>query len=49
MRPELVEGSGGIFEVRMGDQVVYTNGGQGGVPDPQQVLPAVRQKVGTSR
>jgi predicted Rdx family selenoprotein len=40
---ELVGGSGGIFEVRLGDSVIFSNHRAGGVPDPAIVIEAVRR------
>jgi predicted Rdx family selenoprotein len=41
--PELIDGHDGIFEVRVGDQVAFTNVPNGGVPEPEEVVRAVTQ------
>jgi predicted Rdx family selenoprotein len=47
--PELVEGSGGIFEVEVDARVVWTNDDQRGyVPDPDEVLPHVARALDRS-
>ncbi len=43
LKSRLVPGSGGIFEVRVDGEVVFTNDSRGGVPDPQRVVPEVQK------
>jgi predicted Rdx family selenoprotein len=43
---ELVGGSGGIFEVRLDGETVFTNHGADGVPAAAAVLSALRERLG---
>lgn len=48
LESDLVAGSGGIFEVALGDEVVFTNNRAGGVPDAAIVVEAVRKAAGVA-
>jgi selenoprotein W-related protein len=41
----LIPGTGGIFEVRMGDQVVWSRAVEGGFPEIKVLKQRVRDKV----
>ncbi len=42
---EFEGGRGGIFEVKLDGQVVFTNNRQGGVPSSDSVIEALRGRV----
>lgn len=37
MEPELVQGSGGVFEVAVDDELVYSKKAEGRFPEPGEV------------
>ena len=39
---ELVPGSGGIFDVHVGDQLIFTKAMIGRYPQPDDVMPLIR-------
>jgi len=42
MRPRLIEGSGGVFEVRAGRKLVYSKKETGRFPENDEVLKSLR-------
>jgi selenoprotein W-related protein len=42
---ELIPSSGGVFEVTVGDELVYSKKATGRHPEPAEVLEAVRQTL----
>ncbi len=43
---ELVPGRGGIFDVHVGDELVFTKSMLGRYPEPEDVLPLLRSRLG---
>ena len=43
---ELVPGSGGIFDVHLDDELIFTKKMIGRYPDPEDVLPLLRERIG---
>ena len=43
---EIVTGAGGIFDVNVDDELVFTKSMLGRYPDPDDVLPLLRAKLG---
>ncbi len=43
---EFVGGSGGVFEVHLDGELVFTNRRTGGVPEPRPVIEALRFALG---
>jgi selenoprotein W-related protein len=41
----LIPGSGGIFEVRLGDELVFSNKEAGRFPEPREVKDTLRAKL----
>jgi len=41
----LVPGTGGVFEVRIGDEVVWSRAGQGRFPDIKELKQLVRDRI----
>ena len=46
IEPELIAGRGGIFQVCVDGDCVYTNGLMGGVPEIHVVMEALKDAVG---
>ena len=42
----LVPGRGGIFDVHVGDELVFTKSMLGRYPDPEDVMPQLRSRLG---
>lgn len=45
LEAQLIGGSGGVFEVRLGDELVFTNRRVGGVPDARPVIESLRRAL----
>jgi hypothetical protein len=45
---ELVTGVGGIFDVHVGDELVFTKSMLGRYPDPDDVLPLLRPRLASA-
>jgi hypothetical protein len=43
---EIVTGDGGIFDVHVDGELVFTKSMLGRYPDPEDVLPLLREKLG---
>jgi selenoprotein W-related protein len=43
---ELVPGTGGIFDVHVDDELLFTKKMIGRYPDPDDVLPLLRERIG---
>jgi hypothetical protein len=43
LEAELIPGGGGIFDVKLGPRVVYSNDSVCGIPDDETVLAALRE------
>ena len=43
---ELVPGTGGIFDVHLDDELIFTKKMIGRYPDPEDVLPLLRERIG---
>ena len=43
---EVVTGSGGIFDVHLDGELVFTKSMLGRYPDPDDVLPLLRSRIG---
>jgi len=43
---ELVPGTGGIFDVHLDDELIFTKKMLGHYPDPDDVLPLLRERIG---
>jgi len=43
---ELVSGTGGIFDVTLDDELVFTKSMIGRYPEPGDVLPMIRERIG---
>lgn len=43
---ELIAGGGGVFEVHLDGEMVFTNRRTGGVPEPRPVIEALRFALG---
>ena len=43
---EVVTGVGGVFDVHVDDELVFTKSMLGRYPDPDDVLPLLREKLG---
>jgi selenoprotein W-related protein len=43
---ELVSGTGGIFDVTLDDELVFTKSMIGRYPEPSDVLPMIRERIG---
>jgi hypothetical protein len=43
---EVVTGAGGIFDVHVGGKLVFTKSMLGRYPDPDDVAPLLREKLG---
>jgi selenoprotein W-related protein len=43
---ELVPGTGGIFDVHLDDELLFTKKMIGRYPDPEDVLPLLRERIG---
>jgi selenoprotein W-related protein len=43
---ELVPGTGGIFDVHVDDELLFTKQMIGRYPEPEDVLPLLRERVG---
>ncbi len=43
---ELVPGTGGIFDVHLDDELIFTKKMLGRYPDPEDVLPLLRERIG---
>ena len=46
MRPELIKGKNGVFEVRRGDDLVYSKKATGRFPEPGEVERALAAGAG---
>lgn len=46
LKPAYVGGGGGIFEVRLDGELVYSNERRGGVPTATPVIAALRRRLG---
>ena len=42
---EVVPGSGGIFDVHLDDELVFTKSMLGHYPEPEDVLPLLRERI----
>ena len=42
---EVVPGSGGIFDVHLDDELVFTKSMLGHYPQPEDVLPLLRERI----
>ena len=45
---EIVPGVGGIFDVHLDDELVFTKAMLGRYPEPDDVLPLLRERIGAS-
>ncbi len=45
MEAELVEGSGGVFEVAVGDELVFSKKAEGRFPEPGEVEAALEDRL----
>jgi selenoprotein W-related protein len=45
----LVPGTGGIFEVRLGDDLLFSRAEAGRFPDPKEIKQAIRDRVDPER
>lgn len=43
---ELVTGTGGIFDVHVDGELVFTKSMLGRYPEPEDVLPLIRERLG---
>lgn len=43
---ELVPGTGGIFDVHVDDELLFTKRMIGRYPEPEDVLPLLRERIG---
>ncbi|MCA9523621.1 MAG: Rdx family protein [Myxococcales bacterium] len=43
--PQLVSGSGGVFEVRLDDQLVFSKKATGEFPNPTKLIEMLRQRL----
>jgi selenoprotein W-related protein len=43
---ELVPGTGGIFDVHVDDELLFTKKMIGHYPDPDDVIPLLRERIG---
>ena len=48
MTVELVEGSGGVFDVTLGGELMFSKHGQGRFPSPGEILLMMRARQGQS-
>jgi len=44
----LIRGSGGVFEVKLGDQPVFSKKATGRFPEPGEVETSLSERLGTS-
>jgi selenoprotein W-related protein len=44
---EIVPGSGGVFDVHVDGERVFTKSMLGRYPDPEDVLPLLRERIGS--
>jgi predicted Rdx family selenoprotein len=42
----VVTGVGGVFDVRVGDELVFTKSMLGRYPEPEDVMPLLRPRLG---
>jgi selenoprotein W-related protein len=43
---EIVPGTGGIFDVHVDDELLFTKSMSGHYPEPDEVLPLLRERIG---
>jgi selenoprotein W-related protein len=43
---EIVPGTGGVFDVHVDDELLFTKSMIGHYPEPEEVLPLLRQRIG---
>jgi selenoprotein W-related protein len=43
---EIVPGSGGVFDVHVDDELLFTKSMIGHYPEPEEVLPLLRERIG---
>jgi selT/selW/selH-like putative selenoprotein len=48
VKPRLVKGSGGVFEVRLGGQPIFSKKAAGRFPEPGEVMGLLQQKLPAS-
>jgi selenoprotein W-related protein len=48
VKPQLVKGSGGRFEVTLGDELIFSKKATGRFPAPGEVARALREKLPAS-
>jgi predicted Rdx family selenoprotein len=44
----VVTGVGGVFDVRVGDELVFTKSMLGRYPDPDEVMPLLSDRLGAA-
>ncbi len=44
-RPELIKGRGGVFEVKLGDELLFSKKASGRFPMPGEVVEALAQRL----
>jgi selenoprotein W-related protein len=43
---EIVPGTGGVFDVHVDDELLFTKSMIGHYPEPEEVLPLLRERIG---
>jgi selenoprotein W-related protein len=44
---EIVPGTGGVFDVHVDDELLFTKSMIGHYPEPDEVLPLLRERIGS--